>query len=159
MTVVKINWTTETRDNNDGEDSDGPYSYRGTTDTWVTDVNAYLTTDSGNTWRGWGNSDEHECDTKPGDVVYAVMVQYSTGDSFGHDNGARIECMDVFNNPEDAVELAGICNNFERDCEKGMQHGVSRFSFDWKGKNYHVGWTGYFESLDRVWVETLVVGV
>jgi hypothetical protein len=72
---------------------------------------------------------------KPGDTIYLVWAQYSTGDSFGS-YGAQYELCAVFNNPDEAEK------------EKDRLENTS---------DYSVPWTGYFESLDSLNVESFVV--
>lgn len=71
----------------------------------------------------------------PGDTVYLVWAQYSTGDSFGSDGG-KYELCAVYDNAEDAAT------------ERERLEKVTDFS---------VPWTGYFEDLDFVRVEALTV--
>lgn len=72
---------------------------------------------------------------KVGDTIYLVWAQYSTGDSFGS-YGAQYELCAVFDNPSDAEK------------EKDRLENTS---------DYSVPWTGYFESLDSLNVESFVV--
>lgn len=70
-----------------------------------------------------------------GDVVYLVWAQYSTGDSFGQDGGQ--------------YELLEICMSREAATErKKYYEGVTDFS---------VPWSGYFENLDFVEVQSFIV--
>lgn len=74
-------------------------------------------------------------DVAPGDSVWLVWAQYSTGDSFGS-YGAQYELCGVFN---DEIE-AGI--------EAERLESVDDYSVPWKG---------YFESLDFIKVQHMTV--
>jgi hypothetical protein len=76
-----------------------------------------------------------EADIQIGQVVYLVWAQYSTGDSFGNDGGQ--------------YELLEVCLTREAaEDRKEHYEGVTDFS---------VPWSGYFEHLDFVKVQGLVV--
>lgn len=81
------------------------------------------------------NSLETSFDVTPGDIVWLVWAQYSTGDSFGS-YGAQYELCAVFKNEIDAnteAERLQSCND------------------------YSVPWNGYFETLDFIKVQPMKV--
>lgn len=95
---------------------------------------------------------EIETDFEPqiGQVVFPVLVQYGTGNSFGHSSG-KIEIVAVYDDPEKATRLKDAIASYEKG--SGYQS-----SFDFEGQTiYTYNWTGYFESLERVFVETKIV--
>ena len=84
-----------------------------------------------------------DADFKVGDKVYVVYAVYSTGDSFGHDEGRDIEFV-----------------SWHRDEEIAKQNVQSLIQGNTKGYHYTIKldngseitrycpWDGYFESLD-----------
>jgi hypothetical protein len=85
-----------------------------------------------------------------GQVVFPVIVQYGTGNSFGHSSG-NIEVVAVYADPEKASRLRDKIAEYKSG--SGYQS-----SFDFEGETiYTYNWTGYFESLERVFVETELV--
>lgn len=81
------------------------------------------------------NTLEADFDVKPGDVVFVVVVQYSTGDTFGRSDG-QIHIYKIFNKYDEAADVQSKILNGE----------ISDYV-----------WTGYFEHLEDVYVETEVV--
>lgn len=83
--------------------------------------------------------DEIEVDfnVKAGDIVYAVVVQYSTGSTFDQTSG-MICIVDIFDNAIEAVSLK----------QKILSGGKTDKSYIW---------TGYFERLENCFVETEMV--
>lgn len=71
-----------------------------------------------------------------GQTVFLVWAKYSTGDSFGHDGG-QYELLEVHTDANTAHLRA------------------EHFS---KVTDYSVPWTGYFEHLDYVTVDSFVLG-
>lgn len=83
-------------------------------------------------------------DVKAGDVVHVLHAQWSTGDSFGHDEGYNYEVIGVYQDKETATrDLVHVKNDEPGNLEAG---------YPWA-----VPWNGYFESLDWIKVKTLVV--
>jgi hypothetical protein len=116
-----------------------PYSDRGTTAGRVTNVVAEIVTES-HPYYG----DSHGKDIPgagAGDTLYAVVVEYSTGDTFGRDGG-QSKVLDFFTDPEEAAALA----------QRATEHnyGTDGFGFDHNGEHYSTLWCGYFESLDSI---------
>lgn len=97
-------------------------------------------------------------DFAPGDQVYVVWLEYSTGDSFGHSYRGRVEPIAVFNNYKDAESLKKLIEKpefKENDLDKGIYIQLITFeSLD--GQTLDIGaspWTGYFETLEEVHIE------
>lgn len=99
-------------------------------------------------------------EVKPGDDVWVVAAIYSTGDSFGRDDGACCEYIDAFLDKHkaracrDAVEASrkGWDDHTDKDVKWVREDGS-------EGKLDYVPWNGYFESLDDVRCEYLEVRV
>lgn len=98
---------------------------------------------------GWGMfEDTFDVEgVKDGDSVWLVHVRYSTGDTFGNNDG-RVTFMDIF--PGDQYAKAERLRT-ALGAEKGS-------SLDFEDKNYYVPFNGYFESLEDVVVTSVVVG-
>lgn len=86
-----------------------------------------------------------EHDFKVGDVCYLVWAQYSTGDTFGRDGG-QYELLEVFPNREEAEARKKIYEGLTDNRSEDVGQAIG-----------YVPWLGYFESLDFVAVEGLVV--
>jgi len=76
-------------------------------------------------------------DLKAGAIIFLVWAEYTTGDSFGSDGG-NYELLQVFTDADSAV--------------------ASRMFYENDTRSYHP-WQGYFESLDGIFVETMILGV
>ena len=93
-----------------------------------------------------------------GDSLIVVYAIYSTGDSFGRDDGACKEIIDVFKSPDrahgcvKAVEATenGYNDYFNKEAVWIREDGSV-------GKLDYAPWNGYFESLDGVHAELLRV--
>lgn len=138
MTTVYINtesWTEVTRESNgepyDGEDTSTTWDFRG------------LSMRQGN---GYWETFETDFDVKAGDIVFPVYVVYSSGDSFSLLEGHYFEMMEIFKTPEEAYEF-----------EKFLNGVTGEYSVKYKEKTYHIPWYGYFDSLDRISVETCMI--
>jgi hypothetical protein len=142
--MIVIDWQEREYQVEDGEDSDEPYSYRGETDKEVWGFSAKYVEKGAKPHYGMSSTGAFECDAKPGDVVFAVVVRYATGDTFGRDGG-QTTVMDVFTDAHKATGLYQACQS-EKD-----------FSLTFEGKQYYVAWNGYFETLESVDIQTLVV--
>lgn len=93
-----------------------------------------------------GMFDEHfEVDgVGPGDTVHVVYAAYSTGDTFGNDDG-QITFMDIFTDEAKAERLAAALRE------------VKDYDLSFEGTDYYIPFNGYFESLEGVKVMTLVI--
>jgi hypothetical protein len=91
---------------------------------------------------------------KIGDKVWALYAVYSTGDSFGHDDGRNLELIS-FHKKESVAR-----SNYETLIKR--KPGDVKFSAKIKtdsGKqiDFYVPWDGYFESLDYLELESFKV--
>lgn len=103
--------------------------------------------------RGEGSETFEIPDEWAGNPLYVVWLVYSTGDSFGHDEGNYAEGIGIFNNKEDADEAKRL---IEEDNRKGFEYGNNKNHVVLpNGHRIYTGsWKGYFESLDYCNVET-----
>lgn len=128
--MTRVNLDLSIYHNNDGEDSDEPYSYRGTTSGHVDRV--YISYDDYNYgYRGM------ETDLDP--PFFVVYATYTTGDTFGSDFEAAI--VGVVKSEDEARALALEAKDYE---------GYGSLS-----NGFYVPWNGYFESLESIHIERL----
>lgn len=80
-----------------------------------------------------------------GDVCYLVWAQYSTGDTFGRDGG-QYELLEVLSTRGDAEKQKEIYENLTDRRSDVVGQAIG-----------YVPWLGYFESLDFVRIEELVL--
>jgi hypothetical protein len=86
-------------------------------------------------------------EAKVGDTLYIVYAVYSTGDSFGHDDRASVEVFTAHRVKEVA--------EFNYRLLEASRHGGGSVSLaldDGKFLNTYLPWSGYFESLDDVYM-------
>ena len=76
-----------------------------------------------------------DIDVDYGDSVYAVVVDYESGDTFGRDGG-YYQVIDVFDNSEDADALLALARAYDTGKSSVLEY---------KGKQYYASWKGYFE--------------
>jgi hypothetical protein len=103
-------------------------------------------------YRGWYGNDTFDVDANSGDLVYAVIARYSTGDTFGNDDG-RVAVMDVFSNVEEAATLTEALECSER----AKDSAVVDFELKHGEREYYLPWVGYFEQLENVDVHAVRV--
>jgi len=90
-----------------------------------------------------------------GDEVHVVYAVYSTGDSFGHDDGAYLEVLSFHKDLEVAKRNEASVNHGHRNNDERY---VMTIEFDSGAKvERYCPWDGYFESLDYVRVESFRV--
>ena len=80
-----------------------------------------------------------------GDIVYVLHAQWSTGDSFGFDNGYGHEVIAIYTDKDMAW----------RDKDK-LEAGSGSVDLE-AGFPWYIPWNGYFESLDWIKIEERVV--
>ncbi len=94
-------------------------------------------------------------DASPGEVLYAVVAVWSTGDSFGHDSGAGMEIICVYKTREKAEALKTKIESLEYD---NNGYGKNGLTYETESgavvKDGFVAWAGYFERLDYVTIVT-----
>ena len=129
---ITLNVSSTTVINDDGENSTEPYSYRGTSDTTWNIYNCSLTAKRDN------YSVDAPDNVKKGDIVHITYAVYSTGDSFGYDNGNCLEVIGCNKNKEiaESNKISAKAGVFVTD--------------DGEEVKFYVPWNGYFESLDYV---------
>lgn len=95
---------------------------------------------------------------KPADVAFLVWVEYSTGDSFGRADRGSVESIGLFKDEATANELVAALNKppkSKNDEDKyKFKHTTSdgqTFEYTW------VPWGGYFESLEEVYCQPVVI--
>lgn len=147
--------------NNDDEDKSGErFSYRGTTTTsW--DIKGLILIDKEDQNYRYLNVEEQvDVLFKPekGKIYHLLYAIYGTGDTFGHDNGKHFEVIGVYQDRKIAEE------NQQR-----LQTGKPEIKDKWgtrvsllveginKTHDYHRPWTGYFESLNILTVESFIL--
>lgn len=101
-------------------------------------------------------SEAFEVDAEVGDVLHCVCVIYSTGDSFGTDTGDRCNVIGVYKTLEEAWAVKKL---IEADAHTRFEYGESgnHVTLPDGAKLYTGSWKGYFESLDRVTVDSAEV--
>ena len=155
MTVVRVvaetrSWQTRQRDESDSWD-------RGDTAGEVDNVFAEIVPEAGdNRYYSHDLIKEFEVEVKPGDTVYAVVVDYESGDTFGR-SGGYAQVMDVFLTMPEAEGLYRECVSHMENYKQTRIYG----GLEYGGQNYYVAWVGYFESVNdiEVWALTVRGGV
>lgn len=85
-------------------------------------------------------------DVSPGDTVWAVVVDYESGCTFGR-TGGHSKVVDIFKNSATANAL-----------RTALENSGDAWEVDFEGQRYYCGdWKGYFESLNAIgiWPTTL----
>lgn len=128
--------------------------------------------DTSTTWRApdkislskpdtWNfETDDLPWEVKAGDTIFMVWLQYSTGNSFGRNDGEYHEVVGWYQNVDDAIKCQTAIENEDpnyRFEEGGNTIQVPTFDGQATRKLYTGSWKGYFESLDDVQVETVRV--
>lgn len=80
-----------------------------------------------------------------GDTIYLVIAVWSTGDSFGHDEGACSEVFGAFKTNAEAEDFARVLASKEKITVEGSYYSLYR------------PWDGYFEHLNSIEVYPFVV--
>lgn len=101
-----------------------------------------------------------------GDWVYAVIVTYTTGNTFGSNSGNQAfaalltEADKAFNLAEAIKAHERMINSREWRSKPYSERGWENESYlEFEGERYYTGtWTGYFESIDTVDVTRVAVG-
>lgn len=157
---IGVQAESDCHDNNDGEDSNEPYSYRGTTTTsWrVTGLKLLGTEDHSYGYRVRETVDVG-FEPKKGQLYHLLFAVYSTGDSFGHDHGRCFEAIGVYKSRAVAEENEKRLR--EGKPSKPAKYGgtmvMLKMERTAKQQPYNRPWDGYFESLDYLEVLSLVL--
>lgn len=115
----------------------------GDTDGRVSDVTAFEDR-SGKEHYSYGDSLRKELDVTLGDLVYAVVADYSSGSTFGRDGG-HAKVLDVFATEEEANSLVEAAK-----APSASARSQDRYRFTHNGTDYFRIWTGHFESLNSL---------
>lgn len=137
VTAETERWTSRPADPRDSWDS-------GDTEGRVTDVIAYI--ESRTDRSHYGGSVCVDLDVPLGGTVYAVVADYSSGDTFGR-SGGHASVLDAFATKDEAEALADALT-VEGDWSYSVEH---------NGKRYYRAWAGYFEELNDLAVWTCTV--
>jgi hypothetical protein len=140
VSVQTHSWTTEPGDPDDSWDRDN-------TAMAVDEVTVYKYYDEHQTKRYW--YPELEVDAQPGDTVFVVILRYSTGDTFGNDDG-QYDVADVFKTEIEAMELQNAFNQYKPDYTNWGSNKSTPFTIEFNGKEYRIPWAGYFEQYESV---------
>jgi hypothetical protein len=89
-------------------------------------------------------------EVKKGDTLYPLIAVWSTGDSFGNDDGAQMEMFTVYRTYEEADKAKKIM-------EKAGNSSCKILDGDGKEIEFYPPWVGYFESLDYIDIDKLEV--
>lgn len=90
----------------------------------------------------WYDCFETSFDVQKGDMLYLVIAIWSTGNSFGHDDGASME---IFYASKDSSEAYRVANLLE----KGKDQNGEPMTY--------IPWNGWFESLNEIRVHGAMV--
>lgn len=94
-----------------------------------------------------------------GDTLYLIYAIWSTGDSFHHDTRGCIDFVAVYKDKATANLVAHVLENHKHEDDRhGKYNWTANIMLD-NGEEfkYHVGWLGYFENLDEIYVEEYTV--
>ncbi|NJO58777.1 MAG: hypothetical protein HC836_10645 [Richelia sp. RM2_1_2] len=101
-------------------------------------------------------------DLKVGDTAFLLYAVWSTGDSFGHDDGKYLTTIHLFDSREKAelARKAILDHNRANDINGNnpVSYTVVYLDNDGKPQTECASWVGYFESLDDVEIEEVIVG-
>lgn len=122
----------------------------------VTNVTGHVVTELQNYY---GDSHGKDIpDLRVGDVVYAVVADYSSGCTFGR-TGAQGKVLDFFTDRDEAQALAtaALKKDGNRKDWGGNNIPYFEYSFEFNGVEYSRDWVGYFEDLQSldVWQVTV----
>ncbi len=157
--TIGVDVDSDCTDNHDGEDSNEPYSYRGTTTTtWHVNGLRLVSEESPKYW-GYRETTKVNFEPKKGNLYHLLYAVYSTGDSFGHDEGKCFEVIGVYKSRKVAEENEKRLNE-GKPSQKGSWGSTMvllKLEGTTKQHPYNRPWDGYFERLDRLEVLTLVL--
>lgn len=95
-----------------------------------------------------------------GEIGYVVWVIWSHGDSFGHHTRGSSEVVGLFKDAESAMELRNCLLDTGNYFKKNPEYAYNIRTKD--GQTFSAGyasWSGYFESVDEVRVDTVIFTV
>lgn len=124
----------------------GSYEYRSTYENISIRLN-----NKGYDYRSYHTDEE----IKKGDTVHVIYCIYSTGDTFGRHHSGGIEIMYVTKNEADANAVYKALNNYKRPARAWTS--ASNISTSTGEISMYIPWDGYFESLDELHYEIMIV--
>jgi hypothetical protein len=157
---IGVQAESDCHDNNDGEDSNEPYSYRGTTTThWTVEGLKLLGTEDHSYGYRVRETVDVNWEPKKGQLYHLLYAVYSTGDSFGHDNGRCFEAIGVYKSRNVAEENEKRLREGKPSKKAPIYgtHVMLKMEGTTKLHPYNRPWDGYFESLDYLEVRSLVL--
>lgn len=100
---------------------------------------------------GWRSSLFEADGAVPGDTVFVVVADYTSGSTFGTTAGSA-EVLNVFRSSDTAFALARAAEAFTGGVV-GRSGTLAAWEFEHAGQTYYANWLGYFECLKevRVW--------
>jgi hypothetical protein len=86
-----------------------------------------------------------DMNVEEGDVIYAVVADYNSGNTYNGVGPGYAQVLDVFTRHSEAMDLAITAKHQECRC------------FTHNDKDYYADWIGYFEELNSMSVWRLIV--
>lgn len=149
----------QTRDNGDGEISNEPYHYRGTTTTtW--EVRGLKLLEDNNQRYSRNIREIVDINWKPekGKIYHLLYAVYSVGDSFGYDDGRCFEVIGLYQNREVAEDNK---KRLQADDDGSRCSDYTPILLKMEGTEkahpYSRPWAGYFERLNYLEVLSLIL--
>lgn len=93
-------------------------------------------------------------EVKDGDVLYLVVIEYSSGNSFGKSYG-EIEFVETFRDIEDARACIKAIHDFNNNVSKTLKYKLDNGEYY---ETEYCQWKGYFEHIEDVYIKRLTVG-
>lgn len=140
-------WTERERDPEDEWDA-------GDTGGRVSNVTAWILHDAFEE-RGHYHNDSivRELPVEAGDKIYAVVADYSSGNTFGRDGGYA-QVLNAFASMDDALALQARALETRSDDRWREDYD---YDFTFNGHEYRRAWAGYFEQLNSLDIWELIV--
>lgn len=104
--------------------------------------NGYETVEEG---VGFWDVGLHPADTsEPSDIVHFVIIQYTTGDSFGQETGIKTPVWAFYN------------YNLAKELQDAMLENEKTVSFEWRDTIINMSdYNSYFDCIEQIYIETL----
>lgn len=122
-----------------------PKKYGSWHENWDVSYGTLATTDKEFRWNY--ERAVYKGDLAAGEDIYALVVVYSSGDSFGYANAAHLDVPMVNKNAEVAYRNLKALEAVEKKADSAN---VTLEFDDGSTMEYYVPWLGYFESLDEL---------
>ena len=87
---------------------------------------------------------------KPGDEVFVVWAEYSTGDSFGSSSRGSTEVIEIFTSLEEAKDIVDHLH-------KHTEYQFTGQTVSGRLMNLYCPWHGFFEHLDDIHIEHTII--